>query len=391
MTDPGALPETTLETDILIVGGGLVGLSLARALAEGPWRTHVIDRQPPPHGRAADARALAIAYASKQTLATLAAWDAGAATPIDTVLVSQRGGGRTLITAADAGLPALGFVMRYADLSAALAKATRDGTLTTVGEITARTLDDEGLTVDLTTPDGPQRITARLVVHAEGTPAADSGQRGHDYDQHAVVCTLRPRQPHAGRAWERFTPEGPLALLPLGPDYALVMTVDSTGLRRVLALDDAAFLALVRARFGPAVDLDGCGPRSAFPLAQRARRHLIAEREVWIGNAAQTLHPVAGQGFNLGLRDASELAARLNALAPAADPGAPAVLAAHARARRLDREATLAVTDGLVRLFAGGLPPWVAARGLGLAALDLCPPLRRFVARRLVFGARALP
>ena len=155
-----------------------------------------------------------------------------------------------------------------------------------------------------------------------------------------------------------------------------------------LALDDAGFLAALGSRLGRRLDLVAAGPRAAFPLALRVRRHLVRPRQVWLGNTAQTLHPVSGQGFNLGLRDAWELAETLLDNTPG-DPGQAAPLAAYALRRQPDRLGSAVFTDGIVRLCSNDLPPLKALRGLGLLALDLTPPLRHFVARRMIWGARA--
>jgi 2-octaprenyl-6-methoxyphenol hydroxylase len=158
----------------------------------------------------------------------------------------------------------------------------------------------------------------------------------------------------------------------------------------LLDLDEVAFLTALRAQFGSRLDFVASGPRASFPLALRVREQLVGPRQVWIGNAAQSLHPVSGQGFNLGLRDAWELAAALLANA-SGDAGDAATLDSYARARRLDRKGSIAFTDGIVRVFGNDLAPLRIARGLGLLALDVLPPLRHFVARRMIWGARAWP
>ena len=193
-------------------------------------------------------------------------------------------------------------------------------------------------------------------------------------------------------AWERFTPDGPVALLPLSADngdgYAVVLTCPAAESENVAALSDTDFLALLQQRFGPRVTLTTVGPRAIFPLGLRVRRHPVGERQVWIGNAAQTLHPVAGQGFNLALRDIMELADTLSDPVCAGDPGDAALLARYAARRRLDRAGTVGLTDSLVRLFSTKSPLLLHARGAGLLALDLFPPARSFLARRMMFGAR---
>jgi 2-octaprenyl-6-methoxyphenol hydroxylase len=391
VTEPLA-PEAS--ADIVIVGAGPVGMTLALALAGSALRVVLVDRRP--RGAwAGDPRALALAHGTRQLLERLGAWNAAAATPIHTIHVSQRGGfGRTLLDAAEYGVPALGYVMRYRDLAAAL-DAALDAQRDAVRRLDDSTVDDietDGDVVRLTvTCHGQtQRLRARLLAHAEGSPPDAPGIKVHDYHQHAVLAEVQPAPGHANRAWERFTPDGPLALLPLGQAYSVVFTVPPEQAARLLELDDAGFLAALRTQFGSRLDFVASGPRSSYPLALRVRAQLTQERQVWIGNTAQTLHPVSGQGFNLGLRDAWELAETLLASAHN-DPGDPAALAAYARGRRLDRQGSAAFTDGIVRLFSNDLPPLRAARGLGLLALDLCPPLRHFVAKRMIWGARAWP
>ena len=378
----------TRHTDLLIVGAGPVGMMLARALADSPLRVLLIDQRP----RGAwvgDPRALAIAHGSRQLLERLKAWDAAAGTAIREIHVSQRGAfGRTLIKAEDYDVPALGDVMRYSDLAAALDSGIASEQL--LDQCVVETLEttSEGVSVTVTQAGTTRRIAAKLVVHAEGAPANGPDIQVHDYGQHAVIAEVRPATAHGHRAWERFTADGPLALLPIGQDYAVVFTVPPEKAERLLALNDDEFLAALRTQFGTRLDFTSAGARTSYPLARRRRSQITQQRQVWIGNAAQTLHPVSGQGFNLGLRDAWELA---EILPRYSDPGDPAALAAYARGRALDRRANLAFTDGIVRLFSNDWTPLKIARGLGLLALDLTPPLRHFVARRMIWGARAWP
>lgn len=379
--------EAIERVDIAIVGGGPVGMTLALALADSAHRVKLIDR----HARgawASDPRALALSHGSRQLLEHQLAWNAAAATPIHDIHISQRGGfGRTVIDHQECGVPALGYVMRYRDVAAALdarLDAAQRIDHSTVVHIDTRS---EAAVLTVQRHGETRQMCARLVVHAEGAPDDDSKHKVHDYRQHAVLAEVRPARAHGNRAWERFTPDGPLALLPLGDDYSTVFTVPPEKAAQLLKLDDAGFLAALRAQFGNRLDFVASGPRSSFPLALRVRRQLTAPRQVWIGNSAQTLHPVSGQGLNLGLRDACELAETV--LAHNGDVGDPALLAAYARGRRLDRSGSVHFTDGIVRLFSNDLPPLRFARGLGLLALDLSPLLRHFVAKRMIWGARA--
>ena len=381
------LPD--LDTDVLIVGAGPVGMTLALALAGSPLKITLIDKR----ARGAwceDPRALALSHGSRQLLERIEAWNASAATDIREIHVSQRGGfGRTLLNCSDYSTPALGYVMRYRDLASSLDRQIPATQLIGESHIGAIEASHDTIGITHARQGRSQRIQAKLVVHAEGTPDDDPAVKQFDYRQQAIVADVRPYPAHGHRAWERFTPDGPLALLPLGEDYSLVFTVAPEKAARILALDDAGFLTALREQFGRRLDFVSCGPRASFPLALRLRPELVARRQVWIGNCAQTLHPVSGQGFNLGLRDAWELAETL--LEQAGDPGSASTLAAYARGRRIDRAGSTAFTDGVVRLFSNELPPLKLARGLGLLALDLYPPLRHFVAKRMIWGARAWP
>ena len=380
----------TVETaDIVIIGAGPVGMTLALALAGGTQRILLVDSRP--RGAwAGDPRALALSHGTRQLLERLGAWDNAAATPIHNIHVSQRGGfGRTVIDAAEYGVPALGYVMRYRDLAAALDARIDPAQLLDNSRVCSIAAGSTGAEITISRNGETRRIAAHLIVHAEGTPGNDPAVEVRDYHQHAVLAEVRPAPGHQHRAWERFTPDGPLALLPLGQDYSVVFTVPPEKAAQLLQLDDAAFLAALRSQFGSRLDFVASGARSSFPLALRVRHQLTAQRQVWIGNCAQTLHPVSGQGFNLGLRDAWELAETL--LAHTGDAGAPVPLAAYARGRRLDRNGSKSFTDGIVRLFSNDLPPLRFARGLGLLALDIYPPLRHFVAKRMIWGARAWP
>jgi len=379
--------EPTEDVDVAIIGTGPLGMALALALEDGPSLALIDSRA---RGAwAGDPRALALAHGSRQLLARLGTWDTAAATPIREIHVSQRGGfGRTLIDADDYGTTALGYVMRYRDLADALAARLAPQEPFAPCSVDAIEVGAEWTTLTLSHEGATSCLRAKLVVHADGMPAAGPDVKVRDYRQQAVVAEVRTRLPHSNRAWERFTPDGPLALLPLGENYAVVFTVPCDKAAALLALDDDGFLAALQEQFGRRLEFVASGPRASFPLSLRLRSQVTGPRQVWIGNSAQTLHPVSGQGFNLGLRDAWQLAA---ALLDQPDPGAPSTLAGYARGRRIDRQGSVAFTDSLVRIFSNDLPPLRLVRGLGLLALDLCPPLRHFVAKRMIWGARAWP
>ncbi len=384
------MTEAVETVDILIVGAGPVGMTLHLALAAGGQPSLLIDRRPPADLQT-DPRALALSHGARELLEQIASWPARAATPIETIHVSQKGGfGRTLIDRDDYALPALGYVVRYRDLAAALAANLAAGSLLAETEILGIDADDDGATVSLRQAGRQRTIRCRLLVHAEGTPGDDPAVSVSDYDQHAVICEVTPvlanGAGHGRRAWERFTPDGPLALLPLGEEYAIVFTLPPAKADAVMAMDDAAFSAALQAQFGRRMRFARPGPRSRFPLALRLRDTLVKGCEVWIGNTAQTLHPVSGQGFNLGLRDAWQLCEIL--LRNGIDA---ASLRDYAASRRLDRRGGALFTDRIVRAFSNDCAPLQVARGLGLLALDVFPPARHFVAKRMIWGARAWP
>ncbi len=358
-----------MKAPVLIVGGGPAGMALALALHRNGIGSRVVDARP--RGAAAgDARILALAHGSRLALESLGVWEGIPHTPIATIHVSQQGGlGRTVLRAAEENVPALGYVLSAGDLARALDAALAAAGIEYAGNTPA-----------------PTPAEALLTVHAEGRIDGVDDIRARDYGQHAVICLAHAAAAQRGTAWERFTPAGPVALLPCQDAHAVVLTCPAADSARIAALADAGFLALLQERFGRRVTLTGVSPRQVHPLGLRMRRQPVADRAVWIGNAAQTLHPVAGQGFNLALRDIMELA---EILSDAADPGDAALLARYAARRRLDRTATAGFTDGLVRLFSNDFAPLRHLRGAGLLALDLCPPARSFLARRMMFGARS--
>ena len=384
-------PETV---DILIVGGGPVGAALAIALEDGGHTVVLAEARSADSAvrrgtTGGDARAIALSYASRLILERLKAWPGLAVTPIETIHISQRGGfGRTLIRAADCDLPALGYVANYDDLQQSLldvpcsARRLFGATLTGF----------DGNTATVQTRERELVCAPRLTVFADGARIAHDGAApaySKDYRQTALVAWVKTAQNHGGRAWERFTAEGPLALLPHGAGYALVWTTSPDRGAQLRALDTPAFLAELRAAFGERLGaFIEAGERSAFPLALRYRRKETRPRSLCVGNAAQTLHPVAGQGFNLGLRDAWELARLAR---DERQPGSASFIDGYRRARALDRRAGIQFTDGLVTLFSNADRMIELGRGAGLLALDLAPFARHFLARRMIFGARALP
>jgi 2-octaprenyl-6-methoxyphenol hydroxylase len=393
-------PDLQTSPDVTIIGGGPVGATLALALAQGmdagdPLSVTVLEAQGD-FAAPRDARTLALSHGSRLILERIGIWPKLAEpTPITRIHVSQRGAfGRAVLSAEDAGMPALGYVLNYADLQqalhAALAQApVRYLTGTTVEEVHP---DADAPSVACGRDGGRRTITGRLLVIADGGRSLGSlpgvKRESRDYGQCAVVCQVRTERSHDGLAYERFTPQGPAALLPYQDRYALVWTASPQQAEEMLAWDDATFLARLHAHFG---DRQGrfvwAGKRASFPLSLKTSKPLTLPRTVLVGNAAQTLHPVAGQGFNIGLRDAWELAQGILNV-PRERIGDAAMLAAYASGRRLDTGGGIFFTDLLVRGFSNDLPVLREARAAALSALDLLPPLKDFVVRRMIFGAK---
>lgn len=386
-----------LDYDIAIVGAGPVGLALAGWLAQRSatqaLKVVLIDAREPEAGHA-DPRALALSHGSRMLLDTLA-WPAEA-TPIEHIHISQRGHfGRTVIDRDEHDLSALGYVVRYGALVTALARAVRGTSVHWLGSTRAGQpeQDADGVSVALEGPAGPRTLRAGVLIHAEGgqfhEQAADAArQQRRDYEQTALVGTVSVSAPRPRVAWERFTAEGPLALLPLGgpqqADYSLVWCCTPEAAARRMALSDTEFLRELGDAFGGRMGrFTRIAGRAAFPLGLNASRALADGRMAMVGNAAQTLHPVAGQGLNLGLRDAHTLVDTLS------EYGANALALAHFERRRaLDRRFTIGATDALARVFASESRPFGVLRVLALAALECAPPLKTALARQMMFGQR---
>jgi len=387
--------------DLLIVGAGPVGLALALALKDAGLDIILADTRAR-EAVTGDPRDIALAHGSRLTLERLGIWDKIAATAIEHIHISQQGGlGRTLIDASEHGLPALGYVASAGALAAALRGAVDAAGIQVLDETEVVNLapGSNDVIASLAGPgQPPTTLSTRLAACAEGgLRAGDPNVVEHDYRQHALIAHVSVAGGHRSRAFERFTSEGPVALLPKGEGYALVHVARPDTADALLALDDDAYLARLQAHIGNRARLTGVSRRLRYPLLLRYRKSSIGERTVWLGNAAQTLHPVAGQGFNLALRDVWALAdTLLHHCSDAAqgadrDPGSAAVLNDYARRRGLDRLGTIRFTDTLVRVFSNDLVPLRHLRGAALLALDMVPPLRNFIARRMMFGARAWP
>jgi 2-octaprenyl-6-methoxyphenol hydroxylase len=375
--------------DVLIVGAGPVGAVCALALQQQGVSARVLEAQPA--DARADSRILALSHGSRLILDRLGVWSRlGDATPITRIHISQRGAlGVARLSADEVKVPALGYVLPYASLTVALKQVLADSGIAVDYGVAVTNIESGADAAMLHGADG-RSVAAPLVVVADGGRGDDAPppRFERDYDQMAVVCEVWTELPHANQAYERFTPQGPAALLPKGDGYALVWTASNADAQRIAALPDAEFLAELYRHFGGRQGrFLQASPRKTFPLKLAYIGSEAADRVVRIGNAAQTLHPVAGQGFNIGLRDAWELAS-LCGDTPAGEIGSAAMLAAYARGRRADVLGGVGFTDFLVRVFSNDIAPLRHARGLGLLALEVLPPLKAFVARRMIFGAR---
>jgi 2-octaprenyl-6-methoxyphenol hydroxylase len=372
----------TQRTDVLVVGGGLVGNSLALALAGGGHSVQLVEASAPAIGGPPgfDERNLALARASLDALAELGVLDRlqRAPAPIRRIHVSRVGDlGAVRLDAAEHGVEAFGGVVMARDLGAALLSRVAALGLSREAPLSLRAIEEEadGWAVALEGPEGVQRRHCRLLVGADGADsvvrsALGIGARRHDYAQRLFVSTVASASGVvADSAWERFSEHGPVALLPRNDGrFGAVCGVAEAQADAVAALDDRGYRDYLQQRFGwRAGRFAAIGKRVAYAMRQVVADSLVARRGVLIGNAAQSLHPIGAQGFNLGLRDALGLA---DSLARVNDPGADDVLAAYSRRRDDDRRRTLAFSDGLARLTASRAGLSHALRSLGLLAID---------------------
>ena len=377
--------------DIIIAGGGPVGIATALGLRGSGLKLALIEARAGA-GAAGDSRSIALSLGSQRILDRLGVWTAlsALATPITQICVSQqRGFGRVELRAQDAAVPALGYVASYGALQSVFATSLESTSLKLIAGSRVERVDADATAAVAVLASG-RRLAARLIVIADGGAHLDIAHvKTRDYHQSAVTCDVVSEQSHHHRAFERFAPEGPLALLPLANGWSLVWTMGNEQAQQLSTLDDRAFCERLQAAFGQAV-----GPfisatrRQVFTLALRYALQPVAPRTLLIGNAAQSLHPVAGQGLNLGLRDAWELVRTINARSDDDDLGSRALSNRYFSQRRFDRIATILFTDSLIRLFCKDIPFLSGARGLGLTVFGATSSAKNFLARRMMFGAR---
>jgi 2-octaprenyl-6-methoxyphenol hydroxylase len=386
------------DFDILIVGGGLVGASLACALSDSRLTVGMIEAATPPLSEqpSFDDRTLALAYGSRRIFDGLGVWSAIArrgAAPIKRIHISDRGRfGATRLQARDAGIDALGYVVSAPVLGTSLYQAIGGrSNLQVISPANVRSVEvgDETARVRVNIGGAEQELHARLVVAADGAnspirEAAGIEASRIEYGQTAIVSAVVTECAHEGTAYERFTESGPLALLPAGSDYcAVVWTVAANRVETVRAWDDETFRAELQNAFGGRLGrFLRVAKRQVHPLALTRVREHARQRLVIVGNAAHTVHPVAGQGFNLGLRDIATLAeVLLEADAAGRDIGGFDVLRRYTNWRTRDNKVVSTLTHSLIRIFSNDYWPVACVRDAGLVAVDLLPPVKRELIR----------
>lgn len=394
------------EYDLLIVGGGLVGGSLALALAGSPLRIAIIESQPDEHrlASAAGDRALALSWGSSQILGQLGVWGeiAPHAAEIRHIHVSDRGHfGKVRIHAESSGVPALGYVATARVIERAIAGALKGSRLDFLcpADLVGVMSGPGGVHVSVRSGGESITMVGRLLVAADGGNSTvrrllEIGQIVREYGQTAIVTEVDTELPNRGVAYERFTESGPLALLPLGKNRcSVVWTREREDAEALVSCPKAEFSCALQRAFGYWLGrMELVAPRQCFPLRLIRAEKMLADRVLLIGNAMHQLHPVAGQGFNLGLRDVASLAEWLHVRCDfGEDIGDAAFLRRYVAARQDDLSSVIRFTDGLVGLFSNDIMPLAIGRTAGLLALDHLPLLKRALARHAMGLASRLP
>lgn len=396
------------DYDIVIAGGGMVGTCLALALAPLGLRIAIVEAVA--RGAASqpsfDDRSTALSRSSQRMFAAMGLWDdiAAASTPIKKIHVSDKGRfGFSHIDAAEQGVEALGYVVINRVLGALVLEALaehRNVDVICPARIVATESFDERREITVRGEQDQQTLSARLLVAADGARSSvremlGIGVQHRDYGQHAIIGNLLTERPHEHRAFERFTESGPVAMLPIRDERtAFVWILESEQAKKQMAGDDAEFTASLQEVFGLRLGaFSKVGKRSSYPLTLSRANALVARRGVVLGNAAHGLHPVAAQGFNLGLRDVAALIdCILDASDGAAvDAGDAAILERYAEWRRDDQGKLVQFTDGIVRLFGDSRGPVRTLRNVGMLGFDLIPGVRSQFARHTMGLAGRLP
>jgi len=383
---------------IIIAGGGMTGATLALAishLTQGQLAVTLVEGTEPASRvhPGFDGRAIALAEGTCQQLAAIGLWPllASAATAITDVHVSDRGHASFVsLTAADYGVSALGQVVELHEVGQRLFSRLKNApgvALRCPDKVASVERTRDRVCVAL---ESGEQLTGHLLVAADGSHSRVAAACGvqwqsADYQQVAVIANVSTQVAHQGRAFERFTEFGPLALLPMSAGRSSLVWCHPLAQKDVVdRWGDDRFIAELQRAFGWRLGrITQVGQRTSYPLRLQTASQHIAHRLALVGNAAQTLHPIAGQGFNLGIRDVMSLAETLAAAWRAGrETGAYATLQHYQQRRQPDAQATIGITDGLVRLFANRYTPLVAGRNLGLMAMDHLPPLRNLLAER---------
>lgn len=389
------------EYDILIAGAGMVGASLALALRGQPFRIGVIEavsfnahNQP-----SYDARTTALSYGTRRIFQGMQVWEhlADRVAPIKKIHVSAQGRfGYTRLDAAEQGLEALGYVIENAALGELFAQSLNTQAnveLICPAQVNDLVIKPESATVSVRCGNGEREersLSARLVVVADGRKSMLRERLGiatdhQAYGQSALITNISTERPHSNVAYERFSSDGSLALLPMRDNRcAVVWCLADPKAQLIRALDDSAFLEALQKHFGQRLgSLCKVGARHAYPLALTRSRELVRERLALIGNAAQSLHPIAAQGFNLGLRDVAVFAEVLaDASRAGQEIGGLQVLQGYVKRRRQDHRRVIGLTDTLVRFFSHGLAPLSLVQSAGMLAADLLPPFKKAIVRQ---------
>ena len=410
------------DYDLIIVGGGLVGASLAYALNQQPLRIAIIEAasfktESQPNY---DDRAIALSYGTRRVFEGMGLWTnlCHQVTSIKTIHVSDRGHfGVTRIKHTEENVDALGYVIAARDLGHTLVNAINNChniDIISPARVKAVSIEDSHVSIetnihtnvhtDAQTSTDTKTLTSKLIVAADGGDSSVRAMMGieaieTDYNQTAIIANVSSSKPHQHIAYERFTDDGPMALLPMSPldemenRCALVWTQPNDTADEIMALDDDAFLEMLQQRFGNRMGrFTKIGKRASHTLRMIQSTEQIQSRLAIIGNAAHTLHPIAGQGFNLGVRDVATLAQNIvDAIENKQDIGSLSVLREYAQWRKRDQQNVSGFTDFLVRIFSNSFPPLALARNVGLVATDILPSVKHALAKRTMGIAGKLP
>lgn len=394
------------EYDVLIVGGGLAGSCLALALHDSGMKVAIVEAttEEQRSKAAIGNRALALAYGTTKMLEALNSWQSvkHKATPIKQIHISDQGHfAKSRLSADKEGVEALGYVITARDIEQAVTEQVQktDVSMICPGRLIGLIAGDEQMLVSLKVGEESVNVSAKLIVGADGGDSSvrrllGIQQTSRDYQQKAIVTTVKPSLGHGNIAFERFTATGPLALLPTRNNcFSVIWTRSDEQTDQLMAGGDESFIEALQECFGYRLGaLEMVAPRFAFPLSLIRAGTMVTGRGVIVGNAAHQLHPVAGQGFNLGLRDVVQLAEMLiQQFQSGGDIGNKEFLSCYANARASDHDKTVNFTDGIVRIFSNEWLPVAASRGLGLFMIDHISVAKSYLTRQAMGMGERLP